>query len=401
MPNGELNPTVYDVAARSGVSIATVSRVLRRPDEVRPETAAKVMDAVRDLGYVPSASARGLAGKRTQVIGLLLPGHQEGAPVADPGPATPPRIRDDRASAEQAAEEAGTGGPVNLYYDEVIRGAEGEASEQGFALLIAAGTASQRERLVGEIAGRVDGLVVLAATLGDELLARTASRVPVVLVADSSDEHDLDHVVVDNEEGMRALVAEVLRDGAVRQLAYLAGPEDSPDERDRHRGFARAVEDARADAETGARARADTGATTHATRTGTASLPTLETRILRGDFSVAGGRRVAEQLLAGADAGERIPDAIVCSNDQSALGVLQSLTAAGVDVPGRVRVSGFDGVEAGRFSTPRLTTVRQPMADLGRIAVRTLLRRLADPDAPRQRVMLPVEVLLRESAPPR
>ncbi|GAB3399865.1 LacI family DNA-binding transcriptional regulator [Schumannella luteola] len=386
MPNGELNPTVYDVAARSGVSIATVSRVLRRPDEVRPETAAKVMDAVRELGYVPSASARGLAGRRTQVIGLLLPGHQEGDPVPDPGPATPPRIRDDRASAEQAAEESGTGGPVNLYYDEVIRGAEGEASEQGFALLIAAGTASHRERLVGEIAGRVDGLVVLAATLGDELLARTSTRVPVVLVADSGDEHDLDHVVVDNEQGMRALVTEVLRDAAVREIAYIAGPEDSPDERDRRRGFDRAIDDARDD-------RAEFG--------DVADSPAV--RILRGDFSVAAGRRLADRLLDddGDDAGGRLPDAIVCSNDQSALGVLQSLTAAGVDVPGRVRVSGFDGVEAGRFSTPRLSTVRQPMADLGRIAVRTLLRRLASPDAPRQRVVLPVEVLLRESAPPR
>ncbi|TPX01891.1 LacI family transcriptional regulator, partial [Schumannella luteola] len=382
MPNGELNPTVYDVAARSGVSIATVSRVLRRPDEVRPETAAKVMDAVRELGYVPSASARGLAGRRTQVIGLLLPGHQEGDPVPDPGPATPPRIRDDRASAEQAAEESGTGGPVNLYYDEVIRGAEGEASEQGFALLIAAGTASHRERLVGEIAGRVDGLVVLAATLGDELLARTSTRVPVVLVADSGDEHDLDHVVVDNEQGMRALVTEVLRDAAVREIAYIAGPEDSPDERDRRRGFDRAIDDARDD-------RAEFG--------DVADSPAV--RILRGDFSVAAGRRLADRLLDddGDDAGGRLPDAIVCSNDQSALGVLQSLTAAGVDVPGRVRVSGFDGVEAGRFSTPRLSTVRQPMADLGRIAVRTLLRRLASPDAPRQRVVLPVEVLLRES----
>jgi LacI family transcriptional regulator len=386
MPNGELNPTVYDVAARSGVSIATVSRVLRRPDEVRPETAAKVMDAVRELGYVPSASARGLAGRRTQVIGLLLPGHQEGDPVPDPGPATPPRIRDDRASAEQAAEESGTGGPVNLYYDEVIRGAEGEASEQGFALLIAAGTASHRERLVGEIAGRVDGLVVLAATLGDELLARTSTRVPVVLVADSGDEHDLDHVVVDNEQGMRALVTEVLRDAAVREIAYIAGPEGSPDERDRRRGFDRAIDDARDD-------RAQFG--------DVADSPAV--RILRGDFSVAAGRRLADRLLDddGEGAGGRLPDAIVCSNDQSALGVLQSLTAAGVDVPGRVRVSGFDGVEAGRFSTPRLSTVRQPMADLGRIAVRTLLRRLASPDAPRQRVVLPVEVLLRESAPPR
>jgi LacI family transcriptional regulator len=72
-----------------------------------------------------------------------------------------------------------------------------------------------------------------------------------------------------------------------------------------------------------------------------------------------------------------------------------------VDVPGRVAVTGFDGIEAGRFSTPRLTTVRQPMNDLGRVAVRTIVTRLTDPTAPPQRVTLPVEVLLRESCPAR
>jgi len=182
----------------------------------------------------------------------------------------------------------------------------------------------------------------------------------------------------------------VLDGRGVADVVYVTGPSDSPDEADRHRGFDEAVAGRRA-----------------------AGGADLRVRVERGDFSRDGGRRVAEALLAlgsGSDgagdgaapavAGPALPDAVVCANDQTALGVLDVFDRAGVDVPGRVRVTGFDGIEAGRFSTPRLTTVRQPMGELGRVAVRSIVRRLTDPGMPPQRVTLPVEVLLRESCPP-
>ena len=385
-------PTVYDVAAHAGVSIATVSRVLRRPDDVRPETRTRVLDSVRALGYVPSGAARGLAGRRHGVLGLFLPGHDA---IDEPEPdwavltdSSRIPLLDDREA--RVAGPVATGGhwsnPANLYFDEVLRGAEVESWRRGFALMVAAGRGSSREVIVNDIAGRVDGLAVLAQTVPADLLAHVSRRIPVVVLADSRPGDELDHVSVDNVAGMRALTEFVLggegADGRVADVVYVAGPGDSPDVADRHRGFDEAV--ASATATTSAAARQGHGP--------------VRVRVERGDFSREGGRRAGEALVASSDP---LPQAVVCANDQSALGVLDAFVAHGVDVPGRVAVTGFDGIEAGRFSTPRLTTVRQPMNDLGRVAVRTIVTRLTDPTAPPQRVTLPVEVLLRESCPAR
>ena len=377
-------PTVYDVAAHAAVSIATVSRVLRRPDDVRPETRTRVLDSVRALGYVPSGAARGLAGRRHGVLGLFLPGHDA---IDEPEPdwavltdSSRIPLLDDREA--RVAGPVATGGhwsnPANLYFDEVLRGAEVESWRRGFALMVAAGRGSSRDVMVNDIAGRVDGLAVLARTVPDELLAHVSRRIPVVVLADSRPGDDLDHVSVDNVAGMRALTEFVLERHGVRDVAYVAGPADSPDEADRHRGFDEAV---------GAAGARDAGG----------GAP-VRVRVEPGDFSRDGGRRAGEALLT---SGEELPRAVVCANDQTALGVLDVLGRAGVDVPGRVLVAGFDGIEAGRFSTPRLTTVRQPMGELGRVAVRSIVERLADPGRPPQRVTLPVEVLLRESCPVR
>ncbi|KQR44690.1 transcriptional regulator [Frigoribacterium sp. Leaf164] len=369
-------PTVYDVAAHAGVSIATVSRVLRRPDDVRPETRTRVLESVRSLGYVPSGAARGLAGRRHGVLGLFLPGHDgidepepDWARVVDPGRI--PLVDDSagRGALRVDAPTSSTPSPATLYFDEVLRGAEVESWRRGFALMVAAGRGSSREVMLNDIAGRVDGLAVLAQTVPDDLLAHVSRRIPVVVLADSRPGDQLDHVSVDNVAGMRALTTFVLEAHRARDVAYVTGPTDSPDEADRHRGFDEAV---------------------------AAAPEPVAVRVERGDFSRDGGRRAGESLLASS---APLPRAVVCANDQTALGLLDVLAEHGVAVPGQVLVTGFDGIEAGRFSTPRLTTVRQPMGDLGRVAVRSIVTRLTDPGAPPQRVTLPVEVLLRESCP--
>ena len=164
-----------------------------------------------------------------------------------------------------------------------------------------------------------------------------------MVLADSRPGDELDHVSVDNAAGMRALTEFVLGRAAgepgaagepddgrepggtrsrVADLVYVAGPGDSPDEADRHRGFDQAVAAARA-----AAARQGRGP--------------VRVRVERGDFSREGGRRAGEALVASSD---RLPQAVVCANDQSALGVLDAFVAHGVDVPGRVAVTGFDGI---------------------------------------------------------
>ena len=355
-------PTVYDVAERSGVSIATVSRVFRSPATVREQTRVRVLAAVNDLGYVPSAAARGLAARRTNVIGLFFPGHDETVPDQPVDAArgdTVPVVDDD---ADQPAEAE------NLYFDEVLRGAEIEAGRRGFALMVAAGRGSTRETLVTDIAGRVDGLAVLARTVPDELLAYVARRIPVVILAGAQRADAFDHVSASNGPGMRTLANYVLQNHGVHDVVYIAGPADSPDDAERLAGFRDAL--------------ADSGVSER------------DVRILRSDFTREGGRATMARILDGPR-----PRGILCSNDETALGVLDVLEQRGIRVPADVLVTGFDGISAGRHSRPRLTTVHQPMVELGRAAVHAITARLDDPDLEPQAFTLPVEVVLRESCP--
>lgn len=356
-------PTVYDVAERSRVSIATVSRVLRSPATVREQTRVRVLAAVRDLGYVPSGSARGLAARRTNVIGLFFPGHDDletASAIDSTGRVDVPIIVDDSDTTPETE---------NLYFDEVLRGAEIEAWRRGFALMVAAGRGPSREALVNDIAGRVDGLAVLARTVPDELLAHVARRIPVVILAGSQRADEFDHVSASNGPGMRTLATFVLEKHRVRDLAYIAGPADSPDDAERLEGFRQALAGQATDEKS--------------------------VRIVRGDFTRERGRVLARKILDG-----RMPRAILCSNDQTALGVLDVLEQRGIRVPDEIMVTGFDGIAAGRHSRPRLTTVHQPMVELGRAAVHAITARLDDPSLPPQHFTLPVEVVLRESCPP-
>lgn len=368
-------PTVYDVAQRAGVSIATVSRVLRRPDDVRERTRTVVHEAINELGYVPSGAARGLAARSTGVLGLCFP-DVDGIDEVDDLP-DPVRV------GEAVEVVRDVGGPVtarwsNLYLGEVMRGAELEAWRTGHAVMIGVARGLRRAQAVNELAGRVDGLAVLSKSVPDDLLAHIARRVPVVVMAGPPQDDAYDHISVDNRAGTRALVDHLIADHGLRDLAFVGGPFDSPDAHERFQGFRDALS--------------------------AAGLEVPDEPAARSDFTRAGARDLARTMLAAhvtgrgtGPTGQALPRALVCSNDQTALGFLDVLTEAGVDVPGDVVLTGFDGIDATQASIPRLTTVSQPMVELGRAAVELLRSRLADPSAPAATVNLPVRVLLRES----
>ena len=355
--------TVYDVAEHAGVSIATVSRVLRRPGDVRASTRVRVLASVQELGYVPSASARSLAARRTGVVGLFFPS------IDDEDDQTEAVFEQDtlvRLVVDMP--DTGEVRAPNLYFDEVLRGSEREAWRHGFALMVGVGRGSDPAAMVNDIAGRVDGMAVLARSVPDELLDHVSRRIPVVLIAGPRRGDDYDHVSVSNTEGMRALTEHLLDRHQVTDPVYVGGPADSPDDAERYLGFRQALEAAGLDP---------------------AALP-----VLRGNFSRVEARTIAAELLTAGT----LPRALVCGNDQMALGMLDVFGPAGVRVPEDVIVTGFDGIEAGRLSRPRLTTVHQPMADLGRAAMRAMLSRLEHPDQPPITSRLPVKVLLRESS---
>lgn len=339
-------PTVYDVAERAGVSIATVSRVYRNPEAVRPETRDRVLAAARDLGYVPSGNARGLASRSTGVLGLCFPDY------SDP---------DVEAAADDDA--------AMLYSDEIIRGMERAARRHGYALLIAGSLQDGSE--VAKVAGLVDGFAVIARTVATTELELVSRRQPVVMLAGPREDVDgadhLDHIEVANFDGQRELTRHLIEDHGLRRLAYIATGEDSPDVQARFRGFVAAC---------------------HAAGVEAGDDPALRVRMTQAE-----GSHAADVLC---ERGGELPQALLFANDQMAVGALHALERRGLRVPDDVVVTGFDGIPLSRLVRPSLTTVRQPMLRMGEAAVELLVERLSG-----QRTGQPVSMMLPVRAVPR
>ena len=334
--------TIYEVARMSGFSTATVSRVMHDGTGFSDATRQVVLDAAGRLGWVPNHSARSLARRRTGIVGLLFP---------------------DFASDESEPESESA-----LYVDQVIRGAERAATTAGDAILIAATRGRDGLQLARSLVGKVDGIVVMAGSLAAKELADISSRVPVVVMATHTAPHGLDLVGADNRGGAGAATEHLIARHGIRDVAFVAGPARSPDSKERFVGFSRVL--------------------------AKAGLEAPSTPEVHGGFTEAGGARAVEELLA-----SRLtpPRAIVFGNDEMAVGGLGVLRRRKLRIPADVAVTGFDDIATGRHVRPGLTTVRQPMRDIGEIAVRTLLDRLAEPGAPRHTAVLPTELVLRGS----
>jgi LacI family transcriptional regulator len=250
------------------------------------------------------------------------------------------------------------------YYAEVVLGYEEIAAELGSSVLILA-THGRPEpsRRVLELARRVDGMVLMGRTVPDEVVAQvTETGIPVVLVARPA-AGESDTVNADNDHGTRALVKHLVRHGYQR-FAFIGDPAESPDVASRYAAFRASL------VEAGRR-------------------PPREP--LRCAFDVSSGRRAAMRSLRRAHR----PEVLVCGNDETALGALEAATELGLSVPGDVAVTGWDDVMAARYAG--LTTVRQPMRELGGTAARWLQERIAGSPSPVRRRVLQTRLVVRSS----
>jgi LacI family transcriptional regulator len=334
--------TIYDVATRAGVSIASVSRVLNGLGSPRADTRERVLRAVRELSFVRDGSARALSNGLKEVVGVVF-------------------RRGDETLFEDEYESF-------LYIDVINRGIEGESQRRGFDVLMSSVAFNDENVLqrVAAMAGKTDGLILHDRMLSAVGIAQVAGIVPVVTLAGTPTPESM-NVRCDNESGMRALVRHLVIDHGYKRVAYLSGRGDSPDNRARARIFEAEAAAAGAEIQTG---------------------PSWE-----GNYSAAGGASVITSLL---DAGTVLPRAIVCASDQTAIGVMHALAQHGMRVPQDVAVTGFDDVPVARHLRPPLTTVRQPMQELGAKAFEVLHSRISgaagDPE-----VVLPVQLVVRES----
>jgi LacI family transcriptional regulator len=335
--------TLYDVARLAGVSTATVSRVVHGQDRVRESTRERVKRAIEELGYVPDGAAQSLSRRRKDVIGLVCV---------------------EREMDHIDIENVGL-----LYYDEILRGVEACIRNRDWSLLI---TFMQGDRpdisRLDALSGKVDGILIGEGFVASSIIERLAARVPIVVIAGTPGERTADVVAADNFSGSAAIITHLIADHGKRRLFHVDGPPNSPDAGERRLALE------------------------HVLR----GHPQCQlVGSVQGILSVRSGELAGQNLLARHRSA--LPDAVVCANDQMAVGVLRSLAAAGVRVPDDVAVVGFDDIVLPGLYDPLLTTVHQPMRMLGERACARLLDRIANPELAPAVELLPTELVLRSS----
>ncbi len=327
-----MDAKIKDVAQLAGVSISTVSNTLSGRKNVSPEKQSAVMEAVRQLGYVPNINARLLKSRRTGNIGLFLP-------FID--------------------------GP---FYTTLLQEVYHACAESGYALIIHVDWDADSQSVAANIhACNIDAAIVLNDRLRDADASTLAKRsLPLVFMDREVSLRGVGSIVLDNRTGTEQQVAYLAHTGHKR-IAYLRGP-DNHDGRERYETFCQAM--------------------------AAAQLPVDEALVMDGQFV----RKVAYNCVYYMMRSQRAnpPDAILCANDEMALGCLDALNDLGYTVPRDVSVLGFDdmGVDA---CNPPLTTVSYSMRDYARLAVEEVIRLIADPQSKGLCQTLKTELHLRSS----
>jgi LacI family transcriptional regulator len=324
--------TIADVARLAGVSTASVSRHLSG-QHVREHEA--IERACVELRYRPSAVARSLRSGRTRSIGVVVPDI------------------------------------LNPYYAAVVSGIQGVTRDGSYHVFLSSTdeSADRQHDVLVELAGRVDGLILIPATEQTEPSRELENtRFPVVLVdREAADADRFDSVLVDNIGGARAATEYLLGLGHER-IAIVGGPLDTTPGRERHDGFMEAV-----------------------TAAGVEIDPA---HIEDGAFHAAGGYQAALRLLGGRVA----PTAIFSVNNLMTIGVLRAISELGIRIPAELSLIGFDDLDLGALLTPPLTCISRPTEAQGSLAMRLLLRRLEEGDAspPREPTRIVMDVSLTE-----
>lgn len=321
--------TIYSVAERAGVSIASVSRVLQGSTAVSDKTRQRVLAAAEELRYVPLAAARSLAVRHHEAHGLVLPE---------------------------------LSGP---YYSELLMGFESRAADlgQSVVLMLAEGK-DDLPGAVRRLATRVDGLAMLGSSaIPESTVTALHGSKPVVLIA-GDPRTDVDTVTAENTHSAEELTSHVLGHGRAT-VRFVGDPDSGPDVRDRYAGFVAA----------------------HAAA-GRDPLEPVRIALRESD-----GTALADRVLAG----DLTADALVCANDELALAVMKRLREGGRSVPDDVAVVGWDDVMTARYVEPALTTVRQPVRELGARAAERLHRRVTGSPVEDGPQVIPTQLVIRSS----
>jgi LacI family transcriptional regulator len=336
--------TIQELAAKSGVSVATVSRALNGSPEVSEATRDRILELARSLDYTPSAAARTLVRRRSHVVGVIL--------------------------------ETGPGHPdlLHPFFQEVLVGLKQGAGERGYDLLLFAsdepgnGFGGAHSYLRRAEHHGVDGAIVMGFSGGDDDIERLAeSGLPCIAVDAVLEGPRSGYVMSENRAGA-ALAVRHLHDVGHERIATITGTQHTRPGADRLDGY----------------------------RDELAALG-LEPRdeyVVEGDWYDASGYRATRALLEL----DEPPTAIFAASDLMAAGALRAAADVGLNVPAALAVVGFDDIGLASLITPQLTTVRQDMQALGEAAAEGLGRLIEDPESEPPRTLVPTRLVVRASS---
>lgn len=330
-----MNATIYDVASEAGVSMATVSRVVNGNPNVKPSTRKKVLDAIERLGYRPNAVARGLARKKTTTIGVIIP---------------------DISS---------------IFFSELARGIEDIATMYDYNMILCNSDQNQDKEIHlfnTLLEKQVDGIVFMGGTISEEHLKEfKSSPAPVVLAATVDEQGETPSVNIDYKQAVYDAVSQLIKQGHTK-IGMVSGPISDPiNGHYKFEGYQRAIEEA--------------------------GITFDDRYVTIADYTYDSGIEAMQTFLEMEDP----PTAVFVNSDEMAVGVIHGARDAGYDVPGDFEVIGFNNTRLSLMVRPTLTTVVQPMYDIGAVAMRLLTKYMNDENVDDHVVVLPHRIEFRNS----
>lgn len=326
--------TIYDVAREANVSMATVSRVVNGNPNVKPATRKKVLNTIERLGYRPNAVARGLASKRTTTVGVIIPDIS------------------------------------NIFFSELARGIDDIATMYKYNIILSNSDQNKEKelRLINNMFEKqVDGLIYMGAGITEEHVQQLrTSSVPVALAATIDATETIPSVNIDYEQAAYEATTLLIENGTKHPI-YISDIGDSVVNQKKLEGFKKAIKEAKQELN--------------------------EDYIIPTSLSYKSGEEVAKKIVEMGD----YPKAIFAGSDELALGIIHGLQDQGVQVPTDVEVVGFDNTRLATMVRPTLTSVVQPMYDIGAVAMRLLTKFMNKEKVDDQNVILPHQIMRRNS----
>ncbi|MCA0986952.1 LacI family DNA-binding transcriptional regulator [Guptibacillus algicola] len=323
--------TIKDVAKLAGVAVSTASYALNNIKKVSPATVKRVQDAARELNYQKNGLASDLKRTKTNTIALIL---------------------------------KDLSGP---YYSELIKGVQEVTMTNGFDLIACSSIGGEQSTAVKFLKEkRVDGAIILAQNITDEIIIESAREgFPIVVLDRNIDNEHIIQVEVDNMQGGYLATEHLIKMGH-KEIAYISGPYNSHDNEMRFDGFQHALSE-------------------HDIR--------YQSRWkFAGDFTREGGYRATKMLIAQGN----LPTAVFFANDEMALGGLQAFNENKISVPEDISIIGYDDIQLSEYISPSLTTIRQPKYEAGALAVHLIFQQLLLEKVERY-YKLPTELVERKS----